>query len=156
VSLVGGHFEHGLTASRHLEALAGASPAHAGRLGTIPTMDRRLNSEEGGSAAYRRGAGQTRISAKHQVTIPLSAFVDAGFRAGDAVSAEAIGPGRVVLTRQDALLDKFSGSLSTRGGLRRTVERLRHEWGVALLDSNAVIGFLDADDLLHQGPQMLH
>ncbi len=28
--------------------------------------------------------------------------------------------------------------------------------GVALLDSNTVIGFLDADDLLHQGPQMLH
>jgi len=92
-------------------------------------MGQQVSTEEGGSAAYRRGAGQARISAKHQVTIPLGAFVDAGFRAGDAVSAEAIGPGRVVLTRQDALLDEFSGALSTRGDLGKTVERLRREWG---------------------------
>jgi len=54
--------------------------------------------------------------------------VDAGFRAGDALSAEAVGPGRVVLSRQEALLDEFSGTLSTGGDLRRTVERLRDEW----------------------------
>ncbi len=81
-----------------------------------------------GSMMPKRGAGQTRISAKHQVTIPISAFVDAGFRAGDALSAEAVGPGRVVLSRQEALLDEFSGTLSTGGDLRRTVERLRDEW----------------------------
>lgn len=58
----------------------------------------------------------------------MSAFLDAGLKAGDAVSAEAIGPGRVVLTRQDALLDEFSGALSANGDLRTTVERLRDEW----------------------------
>jgi hypothetical protein len=47
---------------------------------------------------------------------------------GDAVRAEAIGPGRVVLTRTDALLDEFSGALSTDGALRKAVERLRDEW----------------------------
>jgi bifunctional DNA-binding transcriptional regulator/antitoxin component of YhaV-PrlF toxin-antitoxin module len=78
--------------------------------------------------AYRRSAGQTRISSKHQVTIPMSAFTDAGFKPGDAVTAEAIGPGRVVLTRQDALLDEFSGALSTNGGLRHAIEALRDEW----------------------------
>jgi bifunctional DNA-binding transcriptional regulator/antitoxin component of YhaV-PrlF toxin-antitoxin module len=79
-------------------------------------------------SAYRRGVGQTRISAKHQVTIPLAAFIDAGFKPGDAVRAEAIGPGRVVLTRQDALLDEFSGALSTNGALRESVAHLRDEW----------------------------
>ncbi len=91
-------------------------------------MDQRVKNGGLGGAAYKRSAGQTRISVKHQVTIPMSAFVDAGFKAGDAVSAEAIGPGRVVLTRQDALLDEFSGALSTKGDLHKTVERLRGEW----------------------------
>ena len=77
---------------------------------------------------HRRGGGQTRISAKHQVTIPMNAFVDAGFKPGDAVRAEAIGPGRVVLTRTTALLDEFSGALRTKGALRDAVEQMRDEW----------------------------
>jgi bifunctional DNA-binding transcriptional regulator/antitoxin component of YhaV-PrlF toxin-antitoxin module len=77
---------------------------------------------------YRRGVGQTRISAKHQVTIPMDAFTDAGFKPGDTVRAEAIGPGRVVLTRTTALLDEFSGALRTNGALRNAVEQVRDEW----------------------------
>ena len=91
-------------------------------------MAERVKNEEVGGAAYRRGAGQTRISAKHQITIPLNAFTDAGFKPGDAVRAEATGAGRVVLTRTDALLDEFSGALSTNGALRKDVEQLRDEW----------------------------
>ena len=79
-------------------------------------------------ARQGRAAGQTRISSKHQVTIPIDAFAAAGFRAGDAVRAEALGPGRVVLTRQSELLDEFSGALSTEGTLRATTEALRDEW----------------------------
>ena len=79
-------------------------------------------------SSYKRGAGQTRISAKHQVTIPMNAFKDAGFEPGDAVSAEAIGSGRVMLTRTTALLDEFSGALRTKGALRDAVEQLRDEW----------------------------
>lgn len=74
------------------------------------------------------GASRTRISAKHQVTIPISAFRSAGFEPGDTVTAEAIGPGRIVLTRQDALLDEYSGVLRTGGNLRVAVDRLRDEW----------------------------
>jgi hypothetical protein len=91
-------------------------------------MAERVKKQVAGGSGYRRGAGQTPISAKHQVTIPLHAFTDAGFKPGDAVRAEAIGPGRVVLTRQDALLDEFSGALSTNGALRKAVEQLRDEW----------------------------
>jgi bifunctional DNA-binding transcriptional regulator/antitoxin component of YhaV-PrlF toxin-antitoxin module len=71
---------------------------------------------------------QTKISSKHQVTIPAGAFRSAGFQPGDVVRVEAEGAGRVVLTRIDALLDKYSGSLDTGGDLRKQVERLREEW----------------------------
>ncbi len=92
-------------------------------------MDRKVKKPtEAGDPRYKRDTGRTRISAKHQVTIPIGAFVGAGFKAGDAVSAEAIGPGRVVLTRQEALLDEFSGVLRTRGDLRKRVEHLSDEW----------------------------
>ena len=91
-------------------------------------MDKQVKAQTVGTSGYRRAVGQTRISAKHQVTIPLNAFTDAGFNPGDAVMAEAIGPGRVVLTRTDALLDEFSGALSTTGEWRKAVEQLRGEW----------------------------
>jgi bifunctional DNA-binding transcriptional regulator/antitoxin component of YhaV-PrlF toxin-antitoxin module len=76
----------------------------------------------------RRRDDRTHISAKHQVTIPIDAFVDAGFEPGDVVRAEVVGPGRVVLTRQDELLEEFSGSLHTGGSLRQAVDDLRNEW----------------------------
>jgi bifunctional DNA-binding transcriptional regulator/antitoxin component of YhaV-PrlF toxin-antitoxin module len=91
-------------------------------------MADRVKNDAGEGSPYRRGAGQTRISAKHQVTIPMNAFTGAGFKPGDAVRAEAIGPGRVVLTRTTALLDEFSGALRTNGALRNAVEQLRDEW----------------------------
>jgi bifunctional DNA-binding transcriptional regulator/antitoxin component of YhaV-PrlF toxin-antitoxin module len=73
-------------------------------------------------------AGRSRISSKHQVTIPAGAFRTAGFSAGDLVRIEAEGAGRVVLTKVDDLLDRYSGSLTTGGELRRGVEALRDEW----------------------------
>jgi bifunctional DNA-binding transcriptional regulator/antitoxin component of YhaV-PrlF toxin-antitoxin module len=73
-------------------------------------------------------AGRSRISSKHQVTIPAAAFRGAGFAAGDLVRVEAEGQGRVVLTKVDDLVDRYSGSLATGGELRRSVEALRDEW----------------------------
>jgi len=91
-------------------------------------MKDQVKKHAGEGSPYRRGAGQTRISAKHQVTIPMHAFTAAGFKPGDAVRAEAIGPGRVVLTRTTALLDEFSGALRTNGTLRDAVQQVRDEW----------------------------
>jgi bifunctional DNA-binding transcriptional regulator/antitoxin component of YhaV-PrlF toxin-antitoxin module len=71
---------------------------------------------------------QTRVSSKHQVTIPAGAFRAAGFAPGDTIKVEAEGPGRVVLTRIDELLDRYSGCLQTGGELREQVEGLREEW----------------------------
>ncbi len=71
---------------------------------------------------------RTRISSKHQVTIGKPAFDEAGFKPGDFVSVRAVGPGRVELSNLDALLDRYRGSLSTGGELRRFVEQSRDEW----------------------------
>jgi len=71
---------------------------------------------------------QTRVSSKHQVTIPAGAFRSAGFAPGDTLKVEAEGAGRVVLTRIDELVDRYSGCLETGGDLRESLERLRGEW----------------------------
>jgi hypothetical protein len=70
----------------------------------------------------------TRISSKHQVTIPSGPFGEAGLREGDALQVEALGPGQVLLTRVDELIERYAGMLNTGGELRRTTERLREEW----------------------------
>lgn len=71
---------------------------------------------------------QTRISSKHQVTIPAAAFRSAGFEPGDTLRVEAEGAGRVVLTRVDELIDRYSGCLQTGGDLRERAKGLREEW----------------------------
>ena len=71
---------------------------------------------------------QTTVSSKHQVTIPAGAFRAAGFAPGDTLKVEAEGAGRVVLTRIDELLDRYSGCFETGGQLRERVEGLREEW----------------------------
>jgi bifunctional DNA-binding transcriptional regulator/antitoxin component of YhaV-PrlF toxin-antitoxin module len=72
--------------------------------------------------------GQTKVSAKHQVTIPVSALREAGIRTGDVLKVEADGAGRLVLTRVDELVARYSGRLATGGRLGKTVEGLREEW----------------------------
>lgn len=72
--------------------------------------------------------GQTRVSRKHQVTIPAAPFRSAGLAPGDTLKVEAAGAGRVMLTRLDELVDRFSGSISSGGDLRNQVEELREEW----------------------------
>jgi hypothetical protein len=62
------------------------------------------------------------------VTIPADAFRTAGFEIGDVLRAEPDGAGRVVLTRIDELVDRYSGCLDSSGDLRKRVESLRDEW----------------------------
>lgn len=72
--------------------------------------------------------GQTKISSKNQVTIPVGTLREAGFKAGDVLRVEADGSGRVVLTSLDDLFARYSGALDTGGEFRKTVEALREEW----------------------------
>ena len=74
-----------------------------------------------------RRPGQTRLSAKHQITIPVAALRRAGLKAGDRLRVEAAGPGRIALTRVAETLAGYAGSLT---GLypKDTLRKLRREW----------------------------
>jgi bifunctional DNA-binding transcriptional regulator/antitoxin component of YhaV-PrlF toxin-antitoxin module len=69
----------------------------------------------------------SRISSRHQVTIPPDALRAAGLAVGERVVARADGPGRVVLEREGDILAEFAGSLT--GVFDRDEFRaVRDEW----------------------------
>jgi bifunctional DNA-binding transcriptional regulator/antitoxin component of YhaV-PrlF toxin-antitoxin module len=74
-----------------------------------------------------RRRGRTRISAKHQVTLPVAAMREAGLEPGDELRVDADGTGRLVLVRERDVVADFAGDMGdvyTPGAL----ERLRDEW----------------------------
>jgi bifunctional DNA-binding transcriptional regulator/antitoxin component of YhaV-PrlF toxin-antitoxin module len=75
-----------------------------------------------------RRSDHTRVSSKHQVTIPRQAFETAGLSEGDTVRVEANGPGRVTLTRLEELLGKYRGALTPGAITDADIARLRDEW----------------------------
>ncbi|MHB8674481.1 MAG: AbrB/MazE/SpoVT family DNA-binding domain-containing protein [Candidatus Limnocylindrales bacterium] len=75
----------------------------------------------------QRRRGYTRVSSKHQVTIPIDALAQAGLRAGDRLRAEARGPGEVVLVREIDPLTRFAGAL-TDVYPSGVLDELRREW----------------------------
>lgn len=75
----------------------------------------------------KRQRGTTRISSKHQVTIPADALRGAGLEVGERVVARVEGPGRVVLERAEDVLAHYAGRL-TGVYERDELQRLRDEW----------------------------
>lgn len=69
----------------------------------------------------------TRISSKHQVTIPATTLRAAGLRVGERLVARVEGPGRVLLEREADVLSEFAGRL-TGVYERDELDRLRNEW----------------------------
>lgn len=74
-----------------------------------------------------RRRGYTRVSAKHQVTLPVAALREAGIRTGDTLRAEVRGPGEVVLIRDEDPLDQYAGILTGVYELGE-IDHLRDEW----------------------------
>jgi AbrB family looped-hinge helix DNA binding protein len=72
--------------------------------------------------------GGSRVSSKHQVTIPAAAFAAAGLQEGDAVVFEVDGPGRLTMRREADPLEALAGSLVGASDARRDLERQRDEW----------------------------
>lgn len=74
-----------------------------------------------------RRPGRTRLSRKHQATIPVEALRRAGLEPGDVLQVEATGAGRITLRRARDVISHYAGCLS---GLypRGYLTRLRREW----------------------------
>jgi bifunctional DNA-binding transcriptional regulator/antitoxin component of YhaV-PrlF toxin-antitoxin module len=79
-----------------------------------------------GRVKHRR-RGYTRVSAKHQVTLPVEALRRAGIRTGDTLRAEARGPGEVLLVRDADPVVEFAGAL-TGVYPPGELDELRREW----------------------------
>jgi bifunctional DNA-binding transcriptional regulator/antitoxin component of YhaV-PrlF toxin-antitoxin module len=75
----------------------------------------------------QRRRGYTRVSAKHQVTLPVDALRRAGIGTGDRLRAEVRGPGELVLVRDDDPIERFAGGL-TGAYDRNELDELRDEW----------------------------
>ncbi len=61
---------------------------------------------------YCYGKGMSRISGKHQVTVPVAALEEAGLQAGDQVVVEALGDGEVRIRRQALSFEDALGALT--------------------------------------------
>ncbi len=74
-----------------------------------------------------RRRGRTRISAKHQITIPVDALAAAGLQTGDRLRVEPGGPGRITFVREEDPIARHAGALT---GVYRPgeLEELRREW----------------------------
>jgi len=71
--------------------------------------------------------GRTRLSSKHQVTIPVRVLREAGLHTGDALAVEATSAGEIRLVRLEDPLAPYAGALTGAYG-PGYLERLRSEW----------------------------
>jgi AbrB family looped-hinge helix DNA binding protein len=70
----------------------------------------------------------SRVSRKHQVTIPVKVLREAGLAAGDDVVVRAAGEGRLEIERAEDLVRRFAGSLPAGTYPPGHLDQLRSEW----------------------------
>jgi bifunctional DNA-binding transcriptional regulator/antitoxin component of YhaV-PrlF toxin-antitoxin module len=70
----------------------------------------------------------SKVSGKHQVTIPVRVLRQAGITAGDDVIIRASGHGRIEVERADDLIHRYAGSLPAGTYPPGHLDRLRDEW----------------------------
>jgi bifunctional DNA-binding transcriptional regulator/antitoxin component of YhaV-PrlF toxin-antitoxin module len=75
----------------------------------------------------KRRPGITRVSRKHQVTLPVDVLRDAGLHPGDELRVIADGRGRLVLTAVRDPLEELIGSAPGLSAMT-DLEALRNEW----------------------------
>jgi AbrB family looped-hinge helix DNA binding protein len=70
----------------------------------------------------------SKLSSKHQITIPVSVLREAGLAAGDEVVVRAHGHGRIEIERADDLIRRYAGSLPAGTYPGGYLDGLRGEW----------------------------
>jgi bifunctional DNA-binding transcriptional regulator/antitoxin component of YhaV-PrlF toxin-antitoxin module len=70
----------------------------------------------------------SKVSSKHQVTLPVRVLEEAGLAAGDEVIIRVIGHGRIQVERAEDMIDQYAGSLPTGTYPRGHLDQLRDEW----------------------------
>jgi len=70
----------------------------------------------------------SKVSSKHQVTLPVRVLEQAGLAAGDEVVIRAAGRGRIEVERAENLIDRYAGSLPAGTYSDGYLDQLRDEW----------------------------
>lgn len=70
----------------------------------------------------------SKVSRKHQVTLPVRVLKDAGLAAGDEVVIRVIGPGRIEVERSEDVIDRYAGSLPSGTYPHGHLDDLRDGW----------------------------
>jgi AbrB family looped-hinge helix DNA binding protein len=70
----------------------------------------------------------SKISSKHQITIPVRVLREAGLGPGDDVVIRAAGEGRIELESAEDLIHRYAGSLPAGTYPAGHLDELRGEW----------------------------
>ena len=118
--------QRGIRMSVELSARRGYRPSYSLLMVKIVKTDLPPNAGAG-RASRSASRRSTRVSAKHQVTIPATAFEGAGLVVGDRLEAKPLGAGKVLLERVESSVGRYAGVL-TGVWDKDELERLRDEW----------------------------
>ena len=70
----------------------------------------------------------SKVSSKHQITIPVRVLREAGLAAGDEVIIRTCGQGRIEVERADDLIRRYAGSIPAGTYPVGYLGKLRGEW----------------------------